>query len=117
MIPLARPKWIPLDVELPAYQELVTSVPGFYRVWATGRDWLVYIGQERRRCESRFNRGPTVNSLTKRWVQMVKADFFGRTKATLRDLFRGDECFDFVIRRSWWATAIISEKLPSGLFF
>ncbi len=64
----------------------------------------------------RFNRGPTVNSLNKRWVQMVKADLFGRTKATLRDLFRGDECFDFVIRRSWWATAIISEKLPSGLF-
>lgn len=48
---------------------------------------------------------------------MVKADLFGRAKTTLWDFFGGDECFDFVIRRGRWATAIISEKLPSGLFF
>jgi hypothetical protein len=53
MIPLTWSNWIPLDADLPAYQVHIASVPGFYRVRASGSDCLAYIGQTGRSLRQR----------------------------------------------------------------
>ena len=53
MIELNWSNWIPLDSDLPTYQQCIASTPGFYRVRAVGAEGLIYIGQTGRSLRQR----------------------------------------------------------------
>lgn len=94
MISLNWSDWIPLDADLSTYQKHIASSPGFYRVRATKKDWLVYIGQTGRSLRQR-----TRAELSKQVMRPLESPPWNdpHTAAPLLWAFRHEEGMEFEI--------------------